>query len=450
MRGVLWFGGGFLLLCGGLVLLPGIDLATSALFYRAGDGFFLGNWAPFRLVHNHLSIVVTAYVVVVSAALLASLALRRKVLGLGPRAASFLLLSLALGPGLTVNTVFKDHWGRARPAQIVAFGGDKKFTPAFVPSDQCRRNCSFPAGDPAMGFYLVSAALLLGSATARRNGVIAAVATGAALGVMRLAQGGHFLSDVVSSGFLVTGIAWGLHRLTMTGDHLERLAAALRHPSPGLKRFALLSLAAVLGFAIAYAWIDIPLARALAGVSPSVHGIAAVITRFGEGGVYLVPLGLFFLWALYKGARLWAWRAGFVFASIALPGIIGDIMKPVFGRARPTLLLRDNLFGFTWGSPHANDWSFPSGHSITVAALAVALYAIEPPLWPACATLALLVMASRIVLDQHYLSDVIAGAYLGFAFAGGLVAIARHRGWPLALRPAITEPTTRSAPADSP
>lgn len=446
MRGVLWFGGGFLLLCGGLVVLPGIDLATSALFYRAGDGFFLGDWAPFRLVHDHLSAVVTAYVVAVTAALLASLALRRKVLGLSPRAASFLLLALALGPGLTVNTIFKDHWGRARPAQIVQFGGTQKFTPAFVPSDQCRRNCSFPAGDPAMGFYLVSAALLAGSATARRNGVIAAVATGAALGVVRLAQGGHFLSDVVASGFFVGGISWGLYRLMMTGDHLERLAAALRRPSPGLKRFALLTLTALVGFAVAYAWIDIPLARAFEGISPKLHRIAAVVTRFGEGGVYLVPLGLFFLWAWLKGARLWACRAGFVFAAVVLPGIIGDIMKPVFGRARPAMLFRENFFGFTWGSPHANDWSFPSGHSITVAALAVALYAIEPPLWPAYATLALLVMASRIVLDQHYFSDVIAGAYLGFAVAWALVATGERRGWPLRLRPTITGPTAADSP----
>lgn len=456
MRGVLWFAGGFLLLCGGLILLPGIDLAASALFYRAGEGFFLADWAPFRLAHNHLSAVVTAYVVAVIMALVASLALRRNVLGLSPRAASFLLLSLALGPGLTVNTVFKDHWGRARPAQIVAFGGDKKFTPAFVPSDQCRRNCSFPAGDPAMGFYLVSAALLLGSATARRNGILAAVATGAALGVVRLAQGGHFLSDVVASGFFVGGISWGLYRLMMTGDHLERWAAALRRPSPRLKRFALLSLAAAIGFAAAYRWIDIPLARSLAAIDPAVHAIAAVITRFGEGGVYLVPLGLFFLWALFKAARAptfdqwawraWAWRAGFVFTAVALPGIIADIMKPVFGRARPVLLLRENLFGFTWGAAHASDWSFPSGHSTTVAALAVALYAIYPPLWPAYATLALLVMASRIVLDMHYLSDVIAGAYLGLAVAGALVATAERRAWPLALRRAVKDP----AAADSP
>ncbi|HLI19979.1 MAG TPA: phosphatase PAP2 family protein, partial [Stellaceae bacterium] len=422
-------------LCGALVLLPGIDLWASGLFYRPGAGFFLGDWPPFRLAHEYLWIAVTAFGVAVGVALLASLALKRPVLGLGPRAAIFLLLALALGPGLTVNTVFKDHWGRARPAQIVPFGGDKKFSPAFVPSDQCQRNCSFPAGDPAMGFYLVSAAPLAGSAPARRNGILAALAAGAALGVVRLAQGGHFLSDVVASGFLVTGIDWGLYRLMMTGDRLERLGAALRRPPPGLRRFVLLTVASALAFVIAYAWIDIPLARAFREIGPGTHAIFGFITRFGEGGVYLVPLGALFVWGWRRGARAWIARSAFVFVAIALPGILADIMKPVFGRARPVLLFRENLFGFAWGGAHANNWSFPSGHSITVAALAVALYAIYPPLWPAYALLALAVMASRIVLDQHYLSDVIAGAYIGFVFAWALAVWARERGLPLALFP---------------
>ena len=435
----LWFGGGFLLLCGGLILLPGIDLWASGLFYRPGDGFFLGDWAPFRLVHDHLALAVWAFAIAVIVAGGASFFLQRAVLGLRPRAAIFLLLSLALGPGLTVNTIFKDHWGRARPVQITQFGGTQKFTPAFVPSDQCRRNCSFPAGDPAMGFYLVSAALLAGGAAARRNGMIGAIALGTVLGVMRLAQGGHFLSDVVASGFLVTAIAWGLYALIMRSNAIERWWHALLAPSPALKRFAWLSLGCLIAFFVAYEWIDIPLARALQNIDPTTRTIFGFVTRLGEGGVYLVPLGLIFLSACFKREPLWATRTGFIFVTLAVPGLLADIMKPVFARARPVLLFRDNLFGFTWGSPHANAWSFPSGHSVTVAALAIALYAIYPPAWPAYALLALAVMASRIILDQHYLSDVIAGFYLGTAFALAFVAAARHRGLPLERREPLSD-----------
>jgi membrane-associated phospholipid phosphatase len=263
-----------------------------------------------------------------------------------------------------------------------------------------------------------------------------------------LVQGGHFLSDIVASGFFVTAIAWGLHGLMMRSDAIERWWDALRHPSPGLQRFAWLSLGCVIAFVIAYEWIDIPLARALQNIDPATRAIFAFVTRFGEGGVYLVPLGLVFLWAWLKRAELWATRAGFVFVTIAVPGIVADIMKPVFARARPVLLFRENLFGFTWGSPHANAWSFPSGHSITVTALAVALYAIYPPAWPAYALLALAVMASRIVLDQHYLSDVIAGFYIGFAFALAFAATAKRRQLPLALNARSLKALLASAPIE--
>lgn len=434
LRAWLSFGGTFLALCGGLIVLPRIDLWASGLFYRPGDGFFLGDWTPFRVIHEHLNLAVWAFAIAVAVAGGASFFFRRAVLGLSPRAAIFLLLSLALGPGLAINTIFKDHWGRARPAQITQFGGTQKFTPDFVPSDQCRRNCSFPAGDPAMGFYLVSVALLAGSAPLRRKGLIAAVALGAALGVVRLAQGGHFLSDILASGFLVVAIAWGLHGLIMGGEAIERWWRALCHPPPALRRFAWFSFGCVIAFVVAYAWIDIPVARALNTIDPATRATFGFITKLGEGGVYLVPLGLVFLWAWLKREDLWATRAGFVFLAIAVPGVLADVAKPVFARARPVLLFRDNLYGFTWGSPHANAWSFPSGHSITVTALAVAAYAIYPPAWPAYALLALAVLASRVILDAHYLSDVIAGFYIGAAFALAFLAAAKRRRLPLALR----------------
>jgi membrane-associated phospholipid phosphatase len=43
-------------------------------------------------------------------------------------------------------------------------------------------------------------------------------------------------------------------------------------------------------------------------------------------------------------------------------------------------------------------------------------------------------MASRIILDAHYLSDVIAGFYIGAAFALAFLAAAKRRHLPLALR----------------
>lgn len=432
---LLGFAAAFLVLCGGSVLLPSLDLWTSNLFYRPGAGFFLGDWPAFRLIHSGLPYAVGACVVILLLLLAAAFVRRRAILGIDAHGAFFLLAALALGPGVTVNTIFKDHWGRARPSQIVVFGGDKAFSRAFVPSDQCARNCSFSAGDPAIGFYLVSVAFLLPSPRRRRTGIVAAIALGAALGVVRIAQGGHFLSDVIASGFFVYGASWLLYRALIVQDGIGMLFAAWRRPPPQLQRFIWLSVATLGLFFLCYAALDEPVARYFRDVDPSIKTVFKAITQFGEGGVYLVPLGLVIIASAWGGRTALARRAGYVFAAIALPGILADIAKPVFGRARPELLFRDHIFGFTWQGAHADLWSFPSGHAVTITALATALYALYPPLWPAYAAIALLVAASRIILDAHYLSDVIAGAYWGFVFAWALAAAARRQGVPLAFRP---------------
>lgn len=105
----------FVVVMGVLVAFPGIDLATSRAFYTPDVGF--SHSPVLEAVHRELRYLVVA-IVVVSAVLLAWPRQRR--------AAIFLLISLALGPGLLVNTVFKDHWGRARPSQIVEFGGPRR------------------------------------------------------------------------------------------------------------------------------------------------------------------------------------------------------------------------------------------------------------------------------------------------------------------------------------
>ena len=149
----------------------------------------------------------------------------------------------------------------------------------------------------------------------------------------------------------------------------------------------------------------------------------------------VVPLGLVTIWAYYSERDPLVWRAGYVFAAVALPGLLADIAKPVFGRARPELLFQDQIFGFTWSGAHADHWSFPSGHAVTITALATALYALYPPLWPAYLLVALLVVASRVIIDAHYLSDVIAGAYVGFVFAWALAGAAKQNRVELALQP---------------
>jgi lipid A 4'-phosphatase len=132
-------------------------------------------------------------------ALLAGLWRRRPTSELSTRACLFLLLGLILLPGMLTNAV-KKHWGRARPFDIMEFGGKARFTPAFVVADQCRVNCSFYSGDAAFGFYLHAFGYVAATRRKRRQRFWAGLGFGFLAGLNRIMMGAHFVSDVFFAG----------------------------------------------------------------------------------------------------------------------------------------------------------------------------------------------------------------------------------------------------------
>lgn len=130
------------------------------------------------------------------------------------RPALFLVLVAAVGPGLVINVGFKDHYGRPRPREVVELGGKEPFLPVWSPGSDPQAK-SFPCGHCAMGFYLSVPWLVL--KRRRRRAALAflgaGLAWGAALGVARMAAGGHFLSDVVWAGGMVWLTALALYHL---------------------------------------------------------------------------------------------------------------------------------------------------------------------------------------------------------------------------------------------
>lgn len=196
-------------LCAALYLYPDADMAVTSLFYTDGKGFLQHGAVWERLLYKSVPAVLTVTYVGALCLWLYNRIYHQYLLAWSGKKLLYLLLVGAVGSGLIVNATLKEHWGRARPAQTVQFGGDKTFTPPFVFSDQ--QGKSFSSGHTSGAFALLALFFL---ARRHRKAVAAAViGYGLAVSLARIAAGGHFLSDVFVSIFIMYIVAAGLYRL---------------------------------------------------------------------------------------------------------------------------------------------------------------------------------------------------------------------------------------------
>ena len=183
----------------------------------------------------------------------------------------------------------------------------------------------------------------------------------------------------------------------------------------------LVSVAALAAIRFSIVYLDRPIARMLVDVPRWLTDLAEWVTGFGRSDRYLIPLAMAVLVlglaARYRkdlqgriAARLWAWTAGFVFLSIALSGLLNDVVKLIAGRPRPRIPALDNE-PFTFGYDFQ---SFPSGHAAVAFGLALAVGLLWPRWrWPLL-VFATAVAASRMILKAHYLGDVMGSALVAW------------------------------------
>lgn len=146
--------------------------------------------------------------------------------------------------------------------------------------------------------------------------------------------------------------------------------------------------------------------------------------QFGNSVYYLVPGPIAYLLlrravaraqspARATQLRLWQQRILYLVATVLVSGLVADAIKIICGRPRPKVFLGKHLYSFSFFQFSARMWSFPSGHSTTIFALATAVFLLMPRrrlLWfvPAAG-----VAACRVLAGAHFASDVLAGAFLG-------------------------------------
>jgi len=191
----------FLIVATGVIAVTGADLAVSAPFCIEGK-WPIGYLFPWQALYRLDRIPAVALAVFGLAACAASFF--RGDLRHWRRAGLFLVLLLALGPGLMVNAVFKDHWGRPRPREIVQFGGQKQFLHPWQKGEDGNGR-SFPSGHASAAFYMTAPFFIYRRRNKRlaRGWLLAGLCFGVLMSVARITQGGHFLSDSLWSWGMV-------------------------------------------------------------------------------------------------------------------------------------------------------------------------------------------------------------------------------------------------------
>lgn len=220
-------------------LYPQLDLMIAAPFHLIslfGFHFGLRLYPPLMLARDIGLWVGTALILPAVAALVLKLALPRRRLLLPGRSILFLMTTIVLGPGLLVNVVLKEHWGRPRPIDVTKFGGDQHFVSWWDPRGDCPKNCSFVSGDVSGAIWtLAPAALVPPQWRALAYG--AALALGMGMAAARMMAGAHFFTDVVFAGVFTFLIVWIVHGLIyrwpctrLADDAIERTIARIAMP----------------------------------------------------------------------------------------------------------------------------------------------------------------------------------------------------------------------------
>jgi membrane-associated PAP2 superfamily phosphatase len=221
-------------------LYPDLDLDVARYFHAFEDSnhnmFALRIYPPLMRARDVGLWLGTILVAPAVAALIVKLLLPRRKMLMPGRAVVFLIATMALAPGLLVNVLLKDHWGRPRPIDVTQLGGNQTFVAWWNPHGDCPSNCSFVSGDVAGAVWTIAPAALAPPHW-RALAYAAALAVASGMGAIRVMAGAHFPSDAIFAGVFTFLIIWTTYaviyrwrRTRFTDEDVEQVLERVATP----------------------------------------------------------------------------------------------------------------------------------------------------------------------------------------------------------------------------
>jgi membrane-associated phospholipid phosphatase len=180
-------------------------------------------------------------------------------------------------------------------------------------------------------------------------------------------------------------------------------------------------------------WLDRPIAL----LAYEWFGRHRAVQRLGETPGFFGPLVilafsvLLVRWMLARRFGTIDVVANLCTVTLAVGDPLKGWLKFIFGRTWPAYgqpsFIFEGAYGFhpVHGGPDFG--SFPSGHTVAVCAVAVILWTYLPTLRALCAVSVAMISVALVAGDFHFLSDVIAGAFVGISLSALVLNMWEHR-----------------------
>jgi membrane-associated PAP2 superfamily phosphatase len=202
-----------LVLATGLAIHWNLDRLIVGQFYSPEHGWHLRHVHPWVLIYKYGT--VPGLVLTIAALVGWFVCLTKPNYRHMHRLILVVVLTAVLGPGVLVNGILKNYWGRPRPRQVQEFGGQWGYRDISQPG-MPGKGKSFPCGHCTMGFLFCSLiAFKRRSALLAIGGGVLGVSWGAAISLTRIIQGAHFPTDALWSLGIVLLLTVALYYLIL-------------------------------------------------------------------------------------------------------------------------------------------------------------------------------------------------------------------------------------------